>query len=85
MSELLSYKNKAYMLIEVEPGKEAETIREIEKMSHVEAVDFVHGEYDIVIVLRGNFKDINETVLNVRKLPNIRKTVTLNAFELPLT
>ncbi len=84
LSELVSYKNKAYVLIEVEPGRETETIREIEKMERVEAVDFVHGEYDVVTVLKGNFKEVNEAVLAIRKLPHVKKTVTLNAFELPL-
>lgn len=53
-------------------------------MERVEAVDFVHGEYDVVTVLRGNFKEVNEAVLAIRKLPHVKKTVTLNAFELPL-
>ena len=85
LSELVSFKNKAYILIEVEPGKENELVSELERMSTIEGVDFVHGEYDLVAVLKGDFKKINETVIAVRKLPYVRKTVTLNAFNLPLT
>lgn len=84
MSELASFKRRAYLLADVKPGKEADTLREIEKMDKVVTVDFVHGEYDIVAVLEGNWKEIDETIIAIRKLPSLRKTVTLTAFELPL-
>ena len=85
MSELCSFKNRAYVLIEVEPGKEGSLTRELESVPTVECLDFVHGEYDFVAVLNGDFKKINETVVTLRRLPYVRKTVTLNAFHLPLT
>lgn len=84
MSELASFKRRAYLLADVKPGKEADILREIEKMGKVVTVDFVHGEYDIVAVLEGNWKEIDETIIAIRKLPSLRKTVTLTAFELPL-
>jgi len=84
LSELASFKRRAYLLADVKPGKEADILREIEKMGKVVTVDFVHGEYDIVAVLEGNWKEIDETIIAIRKLPSLRKTVTLTAFELPL-
>jgi|YelNatPaOPRAMG01_1025707.scaffolds.fasta_scaffold32124_3 uncharacterized protein with GYD domain len=71
---------RSYVLIEVEPGKEDYVIPQLRKMAHVSLVDFVHGDYDVVCVLEGNLKDIDQAVMEVRKLPHIRRTVTLTAF-----
>ncbi|MCQ8898657.1 MAG: Lrp/AsnC ligand binding domain-containing protein [Hadesarchaea archaeon] len=71
---------RSYVLIEVEPGKEGYVIPQLRKMAHVSAVDFVHGDYDVVCVLEGDLKEIDRTVMEVRKLPHIRRTVTLTAF-----
>lgn len=72
---------RSYVLIEVEPGKEDYVIPQLRKMAHVSAVDFVHGDYDVVCILEGDLKEIDRTVIEVRKLPHIRRTVTLTAFK----
>ena len=81
MSALAAFKKRAYVLIEVDPGSEANVIRELEKMENITNVDFVHGEYDVICVLEGGYQDIDRTVVKVRKLPHIRKTTTLTAFD----
>ena len=81
MSALAAFKKRAYLLIEVDPGSEANVMRELEKMENITNVDFVHGEHDLVCVLEGGYQDIDKTVVKVRKLPHIRKTTTLTAFD----
>ena len=76
-----AFKKRAYLLMEVDPGSEAGIIRKLEKIDGIAYVDFVHGDYDIVCVLEGGFPDMDKTVLKVRKIPRIRKTTTLTAFE----
>ena len=78
---LAAFKKRAYLLIEVDPGTEASLIRQLEKMENITNVDFVHGEYDVVCVLEGRYSDMDKTVVEVRKLPHIRKTTTLTAFD----
>lgn len=78
---LAAFKKRAYLLIEVEPGHEANIIPELEKMENMTNVDFVHGEYDVVCVLEGKYEDMDKTIVEVRKLPHIRKTTTLTAFD----
>jgi len=78
---LAAFKNRAYLLIEVDPGNEARIIRQLEKMENVTNIDFVHGEYDIVCVLEGRYQDMDKTIVEVRKIPHIRKTTTLTAFD----
>lgn len=69
--------------MEVAPGKEVDIIHQLDKMD-LKFVDLVHGEYDIVCVMEGEYKDIDRKITEIRKLPFIRKTTTLTAFELPL-
>ena len=76
-----AFKRRAYLLIVVDPGSEAGIIRKLENMNNIKYVDFVHGDYDIVCVLEGGYSEIDETVIKVRKIPRIRKTITLTAFE----
>ena len=78
---LAAFKKRAYLLIEVEPGNEASLIRQLEKMENIANIDFVHGEYDVVCVLEGKYQDMDKTIVEVRKLPHIRKTTTLTAFD----
>ncbi len=75
------FKKRAYLLIEVDPGSEADVIRKLEKMKNITYVDFVHGEFDIVCVLEGKYSDMDKAVIEVRKIPRIRKTTTLTAFD----
>lgn len=72
---------RSYLLIEVEPGKEEYVIPQLRKTPQVSMVDFVHGEYDVVCVLEGSIKDVDKAVIEIRKLPHIRRTVTLTAFK----
>ena len=78
---LAAFKKRAYLLIEVDPGNEASIIRQLEKMENVTNVDFVHGECDIVCVLEGRYQDMDKTIVEIRKIPHIRKTTTLTAFD----
>ena len=73
---------RAYVLVEIQPGKEKEFSDEIlsKKLlidSRVERMDFVHGPYDIVITLSGTIKDMDRRIIEIRKSPFIVKTETL--------
>lgn len=72
---------RSYLLIEVEPGKEEYVIPQLRRTPSVSLVDFVHGEYDVVCVLEGDVKEVDKAVIEIRKLPHIRRTVTLTAFK----
>ena len=77
----------AYVLVEIQPGKEKEFSDEILSKgllvdSKGERMDFVHGPFDFVIVLSGETKDIDVKLMEMRKSPFVRKTVTLMCFEM---
>ena len=73
---------RAYVLVQIEPGKEKEFSNEISSKKlfvdpEVERMDFVHGPYDFVIVLSGTVKDMDRRIIEIRKSSFIVKTETL--------
>jgi len=78
---------RAYVLIEIQPGKEKEfseyvTSKGLSRDINVERMDFVHGSFDAVVLLRGTMKSIDARILELRKSPLIRRTETLLCFEM---
>ena len=78
---------RAYVLVVIQPGKEQEFANEIVSKglildSKVERMDFVHGSFDFIIILTGNTYDIDRRILEMRKLPYVRRTETLIPFEM---
>jgi len=82
-----SQDSRAYVLVEIQPGKEKEFADEVLSKglivdSKVERMDFVHGPFDFVIILRGSMKDIDARIIDLRKSPFIRSTASLICFEM---
>ncbi len=80
-------KKRAYVLIELTPGKEKEFCDFIMSKgyildSKVERTDFVHGPFDFVLVLQGTMEDIDSRILDMRKSPFVHRTETLLCFEM---
>ena len=78
---------RAYMLVEIQPGKEKEFGDAILSKgflvdSKVDRMDFVHGPYDFVLILSGTMEDIDTRLMEMRKFPCVRKTETLICFEM---
>jgi len=78
---------RAYLLVQIQPGKEKEFGDEILSKgflvdSKVERMDFVHGPCDFVLILSGTMEDIDTRLLEMRKSPYVRKTETLICFEM---
>ena len=70
--------------MEVDPGVSLKDIVEGKAMSAglasyegVVSCDVVHGEYDVVVVVEGDPSTIDRTLLKIRGLPFVRKTVSL--------
>lgn len=69
---------KAYLKIDVEPGKERVTKEALLKIKGVSSAELTAGEQDlIVLVEQKSYEDILKLVVNkVRKVPGIVGTVT---------
>ena len=74
---------RAYILVDVDPGHEMDIIdgsamcAGISCFAGVVHADVVHGGHDIVVVVEGDPKTIDETILKLRKIPHVRKTESL--------
>ena len=78
-----------YLLVAIQPGKEKDFANEIvsrgvTKGSYVEKIDFVHGTFDFIIILRGTAEDIDRRIMDIRLLPYVHRTETLIPFETSL-
>lgn len=82
-----SQESRAYVLMEIQPGKEKEFTdyvmsKGLLKDINVERMDFVHGSFDVVVLLRGSMKSIDTRIMELRKSPFIRRTETLLCLEM---
>ena len=75
---------KVFCLLKVEVGEEKEVIKNLLAIPEIIRAHIVTGEYDIIVELNGeSFADLKVIVLeNIRKIANIKQTLTCPALEL---
>ena len=73
----------AFVLINVDAGKEREIIQQLKAIGNVTGVYFVYGVYDIVVKVEAQSqKQLKETITwKIRQLEGIRSTQTLMAMD----
>ena len=73
----------AYVLINCELGKENGIIENLKHMDSVKEVHGTFGAYDVVAKIEHNEKEkVRETITwNIRKMENVRSTLTLMGIE----
>lgn len=76
---------RVYVLVEVQPGREKEFMDEVLSKglirdSRMERMDFVHGSFDLIVILIGAMKDVDARVIAMRKIPFVLRTETLISF-----
>jgi len=76
-------KSSAIILIQTEIGAETKVLDELFKIPEVKEAYIVYGTYDVVLKLEADaLEKIREIVTNkIRKLPDIRTTVTMIIVE----
>jgi len=79
-TEPVTGKQKAYVLVRVKPGKELDLYDELKQIRKVE-IDFVRGQFDFVVVVKGTPSDVERVILKIRATPFVLSTETLTAFE----
>jgi len=72
-----------YVMIVCEVGFEKSVIAELKIINLVKEIKGVIGEYDILVKLESNNSDELKNIipLKIRKIPNIRTTLTLTVIE----
>lgn len=82
MSERVSSKQRAYILIRVQPGKETELYEELKQLPNIKGIDLVRGPFDFIVMAEGNASDLDAVVLRIRKTPHVINTETMTVFEM---
>lgn len=68
----------AYILVRVNLGKEYELLEQINKLSNIDEVRIVYGEYDMIIKVKVNtLYELDKVVTHVRRLNGVITTTTL--------
>ena len=81
MNQSVSRKQKAYILIRVQPGKEVELYDGLKQIPNIVGIDFVRGSFDFIVLAEGTGNEVEKVVFEVRKLLHIISTETLTCFE----
>jgi DNA-binding Lrp family transcriptional regulator len=70
---------KAYMLISCEIGEEQSLYSQLKEIPEIKNCLITYGSYDVVAeFVTDSASQINEIIISkIRKLPNIRSTITL--------
>ncbi|AAK42550.1 Lrp/AsnC family transcriptional regulator [Saccharolobus solfataricus] len=69
---------RAYILVSTTVGKEMEVADMAKKVSGVIRADPVYGEYDVVVEVEAKSSDdLKKVIYEIRRNPNIIRTVTL--------
>ncbi|MEM4850908.1 MAG: Lrp/AsnC ligand binding domain-containing protein [Desulfurococcaceae archaeon] len=76
-------KKAAIILIQTEIGAESKVLEDLMKIPEVKEAYIVYGTYDVVVKIETDtLEKIREIVTNrIRKLPDIRTTVTMIVVE----
>jgi DNA-binding Lrp family transcriptional regulator len=69
----------AFVLLNVETGKEPEVIHSLQEISEVKESYLIYGVYDVIARVEiENMKEIKEVIgSKIRKIENVRSTLTL--------
>ena len=68
----------AYMMINTVPEKVEAVLEELREIEAVKEAYIVYGVYDIIAEVKaGNVEELNNMILNIRRLNNIESTLTL--------
>jgi DNA-binding Lrp family transcriptional regulator len=70
-----------YVAVHCDTGRELHVFDRIIQMSHVKEANIVLGLYDIICKLEtSSTKELEETVMKIRKISHVQTTMTLIVF-----
>jgi DNA-binding Lrp family transcriptional regulator len=68
----------AYMMINTVPEKVEAVLEELREIEAIKEAYMIYGVYDIITKVKaGNVEELNDMILNIRRLKHISSTLTL--------
>jgi tRNA(Ser,Leu) C12 N-acetylase TAN1 len=71
---------RSYILVKIQTGKEESFFEKVKEVKNIVQVDEVFGEYDAVLIFEGELKQMDEAIVQIRKIPYVRTTQTLTSL-----
>ena len=81
-SNKLGYELTAVTLLQIDEHNRAEVTRELSQFEHIIAVYDITGDHDMLVI--GRFKNrtmLNKFIKNIKKLPEVKKTLVHVALD----
>lgn len=70
-----------YVAIHCDAGREIQVFEKVQQTPHVKEASIVLGLYDVLCKLEtGSTKELENTVMMLRKIPHVQTTMTLIVF-----
>lgn len=74
--------DKAFVMVNIEVGTEAEVAGQLKKMKGATEVCFLYGNYDFLVRVEANsIEDVKNCVANIRRLENVKSTLTMTVVK----
>lgn len=72
----------AFIMLNIEPGTESQVEKQLKSVKNVKEVSFLYGIYDFLVRVQAvNIDDLKNSVSNIRRLENVRSTLTMTVAE----
>ena len=72
----------AFVMVNIEPGTEAKVDKQLRNVKNAKEVCFLYGIYDFIVrVESDSIEDLRNNISNIRRLENIRSTLTMTVAE----
>lgn len=71
-----------YVFATVNPGRSAKVVEELKRHNRLDLIAPITGKFDLALRMKHSSpKEVYEEVKKIREIPDIRKTITHEAFE----
>lgn len=72
----------AFVMLNIEPGTEAEVEKQLKDVECAKEVCFVYGIYDFLVrVESDSIENLKSSISGIRRLENVRSTLTMTVAE----
>jgi len=72
----------AFVMLNIDPGSETKVGKQLRNVKNVKEVCFIYGIYDFLLrVESDSIEDLRNSISNIRRLENIRSTLTMTVAE----
>ena len=74
----MSQTTAAFVLVTVDTGREQEVIEDLKKIPQIKNIDYVYGNFDLVVKVKvKSMNELQKVLDKIRQMDHIRSTLTM--------